>query len=267
MKALRGTVSSCGDCPVKRDKRRGKTRHPAQKPHGVARWISKFGILSRTEAEERVRSGRVQLNGKVVRDPDRASNPEVDVILLDGKPIRPARKVYLALNKPAGYITTAKDPEGRPTVHDLLPESAGNAQAVGRLDADTSGLLLFTNDTVFAAAITDSSGGVEKVYEARLRGNLRPEEARRFEAGVLLDGRMTRPARCKVLERLEGSTRVELVITEGRNRQIRRMWEELGCEVLELKRTRIGPIALGGLPPGKTRRLSEFERVTIRSKG
>jgi 23S rRNA pseudouridine2605 synthase len=233
------------------------------KPHGLARWISKFGILSRTEAERCVSSGRVILNGKVARDPDRACHPEVDIILLDGKPLREARKIYLALHKPLGYITTAWDPEGRPTAYDLLPEEARKAQAVGRLDADTSGLLLFTNDTSFAARITDGSSGVEKVYEALLKGKLRPEDARGFEIGMMLDGKPTRPARCKVLEAGESSTRVELVLTEGRNRQIRRMWAEIGYEVLELKRTRIGPISLGNLPPGKTRRLSEFERATL----
>ena len=252
-----------------RDQKQKKKTRPRNadpsllKPHGVARWISKFGILSRAEAERRVESGRVLLNGRVVRDPDRACHPEVDLILLDGKPLRAVRKIYLALHKPTGYITTANDPEDRPTVYELLPQNAGKVEAVGRLDADTSGLLLFTNDTSFAARVTDSAGHVEKVYEARLKGSLRPEDARRFETGVVLDGKPTRRARCKVLEQHGGSTRVELVLTEGRNRQIRRMWDQIGYDVIELKRTRIGSISLGDLPPGRARRLSEFERVTL----
>jgi 23S rRNA pseudouridine2605 synthase len=219
--------------------------------------------MSRAEAERCVIAGRVVLNGRVVTDTEWGCNPERDEILVDGQPLRPARKIYLAMNKPEGCITTAHDPEGRPTVYDLLPPNAGRVQAVGRLDADTSGLLLFTNDTEFAARITEGRRGVEKVYEARIAGRLEEGERRRFEKGVELEGKMTLPARCKVLERGEDSTRVELEITEGRNRQIRRMWEILGHSVVELKRVRIGPISLGGLPRGRTRPVSEFERATL----
>jgi pseudouridine synthase len=229
----------------------------------VARWISKFGVLSRAEAERRVRAGRVRLNGARVLDPDRPCHPGRDRIELDGRPLRPARRIYLAMHKPAGCITTAHDPEGRPTVHDLLPRRAEGAQAVGRLDADTSGLLLFTSDTSFAARVTDSAGGVEKVYEARVSGKVTPDEARRFEQGIVLDGRATLPARCRVLEAGDRSTRVEVTLTEGRNRQVRRMWKALGHTVIALHRTRIGPIQLGDLPPGRTRRLTEVERAWI----
>ncbi len=232
-------------------------------PHGLARWISKFGVLSRTEAERCVRAGRVLLNGKKMLDPDRPCHPGRDAIRLDGAPLRPAKKVYLALHKPAGYITTARDPEGRPTVYDLLPRDAARAQAVGRLDADTSGLLLFTNDTSFAARVTDGAGGVEKVYAARVAGKVSSETARRLETGIPLDGKPTQPARCRVLAVDEKSTQVEVTITEGRNRQVRRMWEALGHPVIELQRIRIGPIELGGLPEGRTRPLTEYERVRL----
>jgi len=219
--------------------------------------------MSRSEAERCVRAGRVSLNGKILRDPERPCHPERDEILVDRKPIRSARKIYLAMNKPVGYITTARDPEGRSTAYDLLPPGTPKVQAVGRLDADTSGLLLFTNDTEFAARITQGSGGVEKIYEARLRGDLRPQDAARFAAGIELDGQLTLPARCSIIEKAEESTRVELAITEGRNRQIRRMWDALGYEVLTLERKRIGPISLGGLPSGRVRPVSEFERATL----
>jgi len=219
--------------------------------------------MSRSEAERAVLDGRVSLNGKVTTDPERGCNPERDAILVDSRPLRSARKVYLAMNKPLGCITTANDPERRPTVYDLLPRSAGRAQAIGRLDADTTGLLLFTNDTAFAARITSNTAGVEKVYEARLQGTLRREDARRFEEGVELDGAPTLPARCRVLEQGGDFTRVEITIREGRNRQIRRMWETLGYPVAELERKRIGPISLGDLPPGKVRTVSEFERATL----
>jgi len=233
--------------------------------HGVARWISKYGLMSRTEAARAVAAGRVQVNGKVVLDPEQPCHPDRQKILIDGRPLRRARFVYLAMNKPAGYITTAVDPHGRPTVHDLLPRGIGNVQAVGRLDADTTGLLLFTNDTEFAARLTDAAGGVEKVYVARIEGRPDASSIRRFQAGVEIDGKSTRPARLQVLEAGEGWTRVEVSITEGRNRQVRRMWDALGHPVRELERIRIGPIALGDLRPGRTRPVREMERATLQA--
>jgi 23S rRNA pseudouridine2605 synthase len=223
--------------------------------------------MSRSEAERRVLAGRVSLNGQVVRDPDRPCHPDRDRILVDGREVQPARKLYFVLNKPAGFITTASDPQGRPTAYDLLPPGAEGAQAVGRLDSDTEGLLLFTNDTELAARVSDSEGGVEKEYEAVLEGKLDRGTARRFERGVELDGALTRPARVEVLERGDGFTRVRVIITEGRNRQVRRMWEVLGHPVRALRRTRIGPILLGGLPSGQTRRVREDERVMIQAAG
>jgi|SoiMethySBSTD1v2_1073268.scaffolds.fasta_scaffold37865_3 23S rRNA pseudouridine2605 synthase len=219
--------------------------------------------MSRTDAEKCVRAGRVRLNGAVMLDPERPASPERDQILLDGKPLRPARKLYIALHKPVGCITTAHDPEGRRTAYDLLPEHAGNLQAVGRLDADSSGLLLFTNDPEFAARITDAAGKVEKVYEARVKGRVEARDARKFEIGVVLDGKPTLPAKCRVIEAGDHSSRVEVIIREGRNRQVRRMWDALGFHVIELHRTRIGPISLGGLPTGHTRVVREFERATL----
>jgi pseudouridine synthase len=234
--------------------------------HGVARWLAKYGLMSRSEAERSVAAGRVSVNGKVTTNPDRPCHPERDKIAVDGKPLRPARRVFLAMHKPAGCITAASDPCDRPTVHDLLPPGTARVQAVGRLDLDTSGLLLFTNDSEFAARITDGKGGVEKVYVARVRGRLSQAALRRFETGIDLDGKPTLPARLKVLESDERSTLVEVTITEGRNRQVRRMWDSLGHPVLDLHRTRIGPISLGDLAPGRTRAISEFERATLQVK-
>jgi pseudouridine synthase len=206
--------------------------------------------MSRSEAERSVAAGRVSVNGKVTTNPDRPCHPERDKITVDGKPLRPARR----------------DPGDRPTVHDLLPPGTARVQAVGRLDLDTSGLLLFTNDSEFAARITDRKGGVEKVYVVRVRGRPSRAALRRFETGIDLDGKPTLPARLTVLESDERSTLVEVTITEGRNRQVRRMWDSLGHPVLDLHRTRIGPISLGDLPPGRTRAISEFERATLQVK-
>jgi pseudouridine synthase len=219
--------------------------------------------MSRTQAAARVRAGRVTVNGRRVLDPEHPSDPSRDCILLDGRPLRPARKLYLAMHKPLGTITSARDPEGRATVYDLLPPRSGSVQAVGRLDADSSGLLLFTNDTAFAAWVTDHASGVEKVYEARLEGRVEPSAARRFAEGIVLDGRRTLPARLKLLERSADSTLVEVALTEGRNRQVRRMWEGLGHRVLALKRIAIGPVRLGRLPPGKVRPLRERELAAL----
>ena len=245
-----------------------KPETPAEGPrrHGLARWLSKSGLMSRTEAERLVRAGRVTLNGKEVRDPERACHPDHDRIAVDGKPLRAARRVYLAMNKPRGSITTARDPQGRPTAYDLLPAGAGSIQAVGRLDADSSGLLLFTNDTAFAARVTESAG-IPKVYRARVAGRVTGEDTRRFDAGIDLDGKRTLPARSRVLSVEDETTLVECEITEGRNRQVRRMWEALGHPVIELERIRIGPVELKGLAPGRTRPLSEYERVLLAIDG
>jgi pseudouridine synthase len=233
------------------------------KAHALARWLSKYAVASRSVAREMVKGGRVTVNGRVVRDPELPCHPRRQKIAVDGKPLRSQEKIYLAIHKPVGCITTARDPEGRPTAYDLLPEGTPRVQAAGRLDADSSGLLVFTNDNEFAALLTEAGGRVEKEYVVSVEGVLRPEDASRFEKGVVLDGRKTRPARCEILEREETSTVVRVVLREGRNRQVRRMFELLGHPVLSLRRERIGAIRLGGLNAGAARPLTrvEFERT------
>ena len=157
-------------------------------------------------------------------------------------------------------MTTARDPQGRPTAYDLLPSGTPLVQAAGRLDADSSGVLVFTNDTDFAALLTESGGRIDKEYVVRVRGRVSSEEVSRFEEGLLLDRRKTRPARCEILERGAGTTLLRVVLREGRNRQIRRMFELLGHSVESLHRIRVGPIRLSDLPPGRTRSLTYSER-------
>lgn len=231
-------------------------RGAEQRPHALARWLSKYGVASRSEAHMMVKTGRVSVNDRVVHDPELPCHPSRQRILVDGKPIRLPRKIYLLLHKPVGYITTARDPEGRLTVYDLLPAGMPRLQAAGRLDADSSGLLVFTNDTEFAALITEGGGRVEKEYLAAVRGSLSPVEASRFENGILLDGRMTRPARCEILERKRATTLVRVVLREGRNRQIRRMFDLLNHPVVSLHRERVGSVRLGDLEVGRTRPLT-----------
>jgi 23S rRNA pseudouridine2605 synthase len=237
-----------------------KKRAESLSPHALARWLSKYGRASRSEARRIVTEGRVTVNGRVVRDPEFPCHPERQRILVDGKPLEERNKVYLVLHKPVGYITTARDPEGRPTAYELLPRGAPRVQAAGRLDADSSGLLVFTNDTEFASRITEAGGRVEKEYVVRVKGRLGLEEVEPLEKGMSLEGRRTLPARCRILERDERTTLVRVVLREGRNRQVRRMFEALGYPVLSLQRVRIGAIRLGSLPEGKTRALSRSER-------
>ncbi len=230
------------------------------RPHGLARWLSKYAVASRSEARVMVKEGRVTVDGRVVDDPEFGCHPGRQRILVDGEPLRKPRSVYLVLHKPVGYVTTTRDPEGRSTAYDLLPAGTPRVQAAGRLDADSSGLLLFTNDTDFAALVTASGGRIEKEYRVTVRGAVRPEDAARFEKGLLLDGRRTLPARCEILERDEASTVLRVVLREGRNRQIRKMFELLGHPVESLQRVRIGPIRLLDLEPGRTRALTHSER-------
>jgi 23S rRNA pseudouridine2605 synthase len=230
------------------------------RPHGLARWLSKYAVASRSEARALVKEGRVSVDGRVVRNPELPCHPARQKILVDGAPLRKPRSVYLLLHKPAGYVTTARDPEGRPTAYDLLPPGTPRVQAAGRLDADSSGLLVFTNDTEFAALLTESGGRIDKEYLVRVRGRVSTEVASRFEEGLLLDGRKTRRARCEVLDHHADTTLLRVVLHEGRNRQIRRMFELLGNEVESLHRERVGPIRLGDLPPGRTRPLTYSER-------
>ncbi len=207
-----------------------------------------------------VKAGRVSVNGRAVRNPELVCHPARQSIVVDGKPLRMTRKSYLALHKPVGYVTTARDPANRPTAYDLLPPGTPRVQAAGRLDADSSGLLIFTNDTDFASFITEAGSRVEKEYLVAVAGFLDPGEASRFENGLPLDGRTTRPARCEILEHQEGATLVRVILREGRNRQIRRMFDLLGHPVTSLHRERVGAIRLGDLALGRTRPLTRAER-------
>jgi len=225
----------------------------------LERVISKAGLGSRTEARSWIHARRVAVNGKVVENPDAWIDFARDKVTLDGKPLRAERRRYILLNKPKGYLTTYRDPEGRPTVYDLLGGVEQFVSPVGRLDQDTSGLLLLTNDTQFAERLTNPDYHVEKRYLVKC-GSVLPDEAiEALRRGVELADGPTRPA---IVERARDSATksfVEIAITEGRNRQVRRMIEAVGSRVLKLVRTSIGPLALAGLPMGRWRDLAEDE--------
>ncbi len=221
--------------------------------------ISKAGIGSRTQARSWIHAGRVRVNGKVIENPDHWIDFERDKVLFDDKPLKVRERVYLLLHKPAGYITTFKDPEGRPTVYDLIPGIETFVSPVGRLDLDTSGLLILTNHTQLAERLTNPDHKVAKTYRVVSEDILPDEALDRLRQGVELNDGPTRPAKVR---RLEGAS-IELTITEGRNRQVRRMIEAVGSRVSELTRTSIGTIGIGDLKPGESRPLTPAELARL----
>jgi len=223
------------------------------------RVLSQAGVSSRKEARQWIGAGRVAVDGKKIQTPDVWVDPRHQIVTLDGKPLRPAQKIYLLLYKPKGYVTTYKDPDGRPTVYDLLKDVPEKVFSAGRLDLDTTGLLIFTNDGEFADRITSPESHVPKTYLVKASMLLTDDQLDQLRRGVTLADGPTRPA---VVKRLRDSGRYtffEITITEGRNRQVRRMVETLGSKVLKLVRTEIGTIRIGDLQIGTYRALSDRE--------
>lgn len=221
--------------------------------------MSKAGLGSRTEARRWIGQGRVEVDGKKVLSPEAWIDPAVQKITVDGKPLVAAPKRYVLLYKPKGYLTTAKDPEGRPTVYDLLTEIKQKLTYVGRLDADTSGLLLMTNDNDLSEHLTNPESHVPKTYLVKSSKLLTDADLDRLRQGIELEDGMTRPAIVTRVRDSEKYTHLELTITEGRNRQVRRMIEALGAVTLKLVRTKIGQLEIGGMQIGTYRDLTERE--------
>jgi pseudouridine synthase len=199
------------------------------------------------------------VNGKPILNPDHWVDPKRDRIILDGKALRSVAKAYILLYKPKGYLTTRRDPEGRPTVYDLTGDAGMWLSPVGRLDLDTSGLLLMTNDTDFAERITNPEHKAPKTYLLKAATLLSEEQIERLRRGIELSDGPTRPAQVKRLRDSGKHTFLEMTITEGRNRQVRRMIDAVGSKVLKLVRTAIGPIRIGDLQIGKWRPLTGDE--------
>jgi 23S rRNA pseudouridine2605 synthase len=201
----------------------------------------------------------VSVNGRIVENPDQWIDFERDKVSFDGKPLERARPRYILLYKPKGYLTTYRDPEGRPTVYSLLSSVEQFVSPVGRLDQDTSGLLLLTNDTQLAERLTNPAHHVPKTYHVKCATRLTDSDIERLRTGLELDDGPTRPAAAKRLRDTESKTFLELTITEGRNRQVRRMIEALGSHVLKLVRVRLGPLSIDTLPIGHWRELTAAE--------
>ena len=233
----------------------------------LERVLSKAGVGSRTESRKWIAEGRVRVNGRVVRDAETWVDLERDKVQFDGKPLRKAELLYILFYKPKGYLTTLRDPEGRPTIYDLLEDRSEYLFPVGRLDLDTSGLLILTNDTAFAERVTNPDFKVPKTYQVKASRRLSDEDFDKLRNGIELRDGMTAPAIVTPLREAGGKSVFEIIITEGRNRQVRRMVEALDAKVLKLVRTAIGAIRIGDLPIGKHRELMPQEvRSLIGSK-
>ena len=233
----------------------------------IQKVLSDQGICSRRAAERMIAEGRVKVNGRPVSLGDKM-DPDFDKVSIDGKNQRIVRKrkyIYIMLHKPRGYITTASDERGRKTVMDLVADVGRRVYPVGRLDKDSEGLLLLTDDGAFANLLTHPSGGVGKLYRVTVRPRATEEQIVRMSSGVVLDdGVKTAPAVIHVAADEPGRTVLEMTLFEGRNREIRRMCEAVGLEVIRLKRSAEGPVKLGMLPPGAWRELKRSEVTALR---
>jgi len=232
----------------------------------LERVLSKAGLGSRTVARKWIGAGRVKVNGKLIQTPDHWVDLARDKVTVDDKPVQAGEKIYLLLYKPTGYLTTFKDPEGRPTVYDLIQDAGRWVVPVGRLDLDTSGLLLLTSDTGFAERVTNPDYKVSKTYLVKSSTLLSDEQLRQLRSGVALSDGPTQPAEVKRVRDSAQYSFIEITLHEGRNRQVRRMIEAIGSKVLKLVRIEIGGLRIGDLPIGRYRELTPAE-VALLAKG
>jgi 23S rRNA pseudouridine2605 synthase len=225
----------------------------------LARALSKLGIASRSEAVSLIRAGRVSVDGRVARSPAAPVVPERIDVRIDGRRMRRATSVTVMLHKPRGVVTTRRDPQGRPTVLHLVADVPARVFPVGRLDLATAGLLLLTNDSKFAAWVTDPANQVPRTYAVTVRGEVQEAERQRLEAGLTSAGEWLKAARVVVRKRSHRETHLVVELTEGRNREIRRLFAATGHEVTRLKRVGFGGLTLGDLQPGAWRLLTDAE--------
>lgn len=225
----------------------------------LQKYLSMCAVASRRKAEELIAQGKVKVNGKVAQIGDKIS-PKHDTVTVSGRKIVGSRKhYYIMLHKPRGYITTMDDEMGRKCVAELVRDVGARVYPVGRLDKDSEGLLLMTNDGEFANHMTHPSKHIPKTYRVTVRPDVTEDMLTAFATGMEIDGRITAPADAHIIEKQDNRVVMEIVLYEGRNRQIRKMCESLGLEVARLKRTSVGSLKLGMLPPGKWRELKEDE--------
>ncbi|HSA97423.1 MAG TPA: pseudouridine synthase [Acidobacteriota bacterium] len=232
------------------------------------KFLAHAGVCSRREADRRIAEGRVSVNGRVVMELGEKVDPDRDKVAVNGRPVRRAeeRPVYILMNKPAGRVVSVKDPFGRPTVLDLLGRLPVRVYPIGRLDQDTEGALLLTNDGELALKLTHPRYGIGKSYEARVEGEPAEADLDKVRAGLFLEGRRTAPARVRVLKRGRGWALLEIEIREGRKREIRKLFEAVGFPVAQLKRVDFAGLTLEGLKTGEWRYLNRKEIDGLRER-
>lgn len=230
--------------------------------------MSAFGVASRRKCEEMIAAGKVKVNGRLITEPGCKVDKDKDIIEVEGKILRnQEQKLYILLNKPAGYITSVKDQFGRPTVLDLLEGVRTRVFPIGRLDYDTEGLLLLTNDGDLTYRITHPKHNIDKTYRALVCGEVDGEDVKSFAAGLAVEDYVAAPAVLRIIRYARGNSIVEITIHEGRNRQVRKMCAAIGHEVIRLKRIKIGKIGLGSLKAGEWRYLTEPEIKYLKMLG
>lgn len=236
----------------------GRPKHPRSRV-ALERALSKLGVASRTEARALIEAGRVMVDGRAITNPHHSIVPERAAITIDGTPRRQAEPVTVLLHKPRGVVTTRSDPQGRPTVFDLLTDLDAHVVPVGRLDWATSGLLLLTNDTRLADWLTDPKTAIPRIYLVSVRGRVTPETARKIVEGLRIDGEQLSAAAARVRKASNRESHVVVTLREGKNREIRRLFGSVGHPVTRLRRVQFGDLTLGTLPPGRWRRIDPIE--------
>jgi 23S rRNA pseudouridine2605 synthase len=226
--------------------------------------LAHAGFGSRRHCEDLIRAGRVAIDGQLVRELGTRVDPARERLTVDGEPVRPEKPVYWLVNKPRGYLCTNRDLAHRPLAIDLVPQVAQRVYTVGRLDEASEGMLLLTNDGDLAHRLAHPRFGVEKTYLVQVAGNPSPEDLRQLLRGIWLSVGHVRAARIKREKKQGESTWLRIVLNEGKNREIRRMLARLGHKVMRLRRIAIGPVQLGNVPTGKSRRLSPVELTALR---
>ena len=250
---------------MKKTKTKTRTKRDSQEGTRLQKILADAGLFSRRKAEEAIRDGLVSVNGKIVTEPGAKADPATDSITCKGRPVRAIAKTYVILHKPAGVLCTTSDPEGRPTVLDITKEIKQKISPVGRLDFNTTGLLILTNDGEFAQKMMRPSSGIIKKYHAKVRGKVSDKTLSRMRFGITLEGIKYRFASVTLVRATGNNSFLSIDLTEGKKHHIRKVCETLGNPVVKLSRVAFGPIKLSNLPLGAYRHLSEREVKALKN--